>query len=391
MYFYNKARTALFWGGTALILYGVIAHVPMFIHAKSMGFRMVGMPMDNTMLLGMLGIFIGLASAFYGLMRPLSAHPKGILLSDAAIEKAINNKPIGRMQRLILVLLTAAIALDIMKPATLGLVIPGMRAEYGLTESQVFLLPLVALIGTTVGSILWGLLGDRMGRRAAILLSALMFIGTSVCGAMPTFEWNLVMCGLMGMSAGGLLPITFALIAEITPNSSRGWIMVLVGGTGTSIGYLAAVQNAALLEPLFSWRSLWFAGIPSGLLLIFLNKLIPESPRFLASQGRISEAKKTLAQFGIKIDDLVLGASAREIQQEKQFDSQQPSHKAHLVSILTMGLTLCGTAWGITNFGFLLWLPENLRASGWQTVRFFLYRVSLSLLGYTRKLAAEVR
>jgi hypothetical protein len=85
-------------------------------------------------------------------------------------------------------------------------------------------LPLTALIGTTAGSILWGLLADSFGRRAAILLSALMFIGTAICGVMPSFEWNLVMCFLMGASAGGLLPMTFTLMAEMIPAKHRGWL-----------------------------------------------------------------------------------------------------------------------------------------------------------------------
>src|SRR5690606_10094630 len=118
-------------------------------------------------------------------------------------------------------------------------------------------LALVALIGTTVGSIVWGRLADVFGRRAGILLSALMFIGTSICGAMPTFEWNLVMCFLMGASAGGMLPIAFTLMAETVPAAHRGWLLVALGGVGTSAGYLLASGFAAILEPLCSWRVLW--------------------------------------------------------------------------------------------------------------------------------------
>src|SRR3546814_17018785 len=83
---------------------------------------------------------------------------------------------------------------------------------------------------TTVGSIVWGRLADVCGRRAGILLSALMFIGTAICGAMPTFEWNLVMCFLMGASAGGMLPIAFTLMAETVPAAHRGWLLVALGG-----------------------------------------------------------------------------------------------------------------------------------------------------------------
>ena len=181
--------------------------------------------------------------------------------------------------------LIVALAVDVMKPATLGFVMPGMTAEYAISRETGALLALVALTGTTVGSVLWGRIGDLFGRRAAILLSALMFMGTAICGAMPTFGWNLVMCFLMGASAGGLLPIAFTLMAETIPANHRGWLLVALGGLGTSAGYLLAAGAAALLEPLFSWRSLWLLGLPTGALIIVLNRWIPESPRFLSNMG----------------------------------------------------------------------------------------------------------
>src|SRR3546814_7869293 len=71
-----------------------------------------------------------------------------------------------------------------------------------------------------------------------------MFSGTAICGAMPTFEWNLVMCFLMGASAGGMLPIAFTLMAETVPAAHRGWLLVALGGVGTSAGYLLAAGRS---------------------------------------------------------------------------------------------------------------------------------------------------
>ena len=198
--------------------------------------------------------------------------------------------------KLVLVLLVA-LAVDVLKPATLGFVMPGMTGEYGISRETAGVLPLVALTGTTVGSVAWGRLADLFGRRSAILLSALMFIGTAICGAMPSFEWNLAMCFLMGASAGGLLPIAFTLMAETVPARHRGWLLVALGGLGASAGYLLAAGAAAWLEPVFSWRSLWLLGLPTGLIIIFLGRFIPESPRFLAGAGLQDEARAVLARF----------------------------------------------------------------------------------------------
>ena len=81
-------------------------------------------------------------------------------------------------------------------------------------------------------------------------------------------------------------------MAEIVPVRLRGGIGVLMGGIGTVGGYLAASAFAAWLEPEFGWRILWLIGLPTGVILIMLNRYIPESPRFLLAQGRTDEAHR---------------------------------------------------------------------------------------------------
>src|SRR6202008_2192259 len=166
--------------------------------------------------------------------------------------------------------------IDVMKPAALGFVVPGMIDEYHVSKATVAWLPFSALTGTFMGSILWGLLADIYGRRASILLSSVMFVGTSICGAMPDFWWNVAMCFLMGAAAGGLLPVAYALLAETMPTRHRGWALVLVGGLGGIGGVPAASGLSAELQPHFGWRILWFLNLPTGLILIVLNGFLPE-------------------------------------------------------------------------------------------------------------------
>jgi len=248
----------------------------------------------------------------------------------------------------------------VMKPASLGFVTPGMRIEYGVDSATVALLPLSALIGTASGSFIWGALADFYGRRASILLSSVMFVGTSICGAMPSFWWNVAMCFLMGAAAGGMLPIAYALLAEIMPTRHRGWSLVLVGGIGTIGGYFAASELSALLQPFFGWRIMWFLNLPTGLLLIALSPLIPESARFLQHVGRFDEARATLARFGAVI---------KRKPEEAQSDAAGAREAVvaattHGLLGTTIALTLAALAWGFVNFGVLLWLPSSLVAEG---------------------------
>lgn len=349
----------LFWGGCTFILIGVLSHIPMFLCAAPMGFHMAGMPMSTTMLTGMMLIPVGLFFSGYGLVTDCSKEDS-IKKHDIQLHIA-DDIPLNLEHCKLICALFVAVAVDVMKPATLGFVIPGMTNEYGISDRTAGALVFVALTGTAIGSVIWGVASDRYGRRATILLSALMFIGTSICGAMPSFGWNLAMCFLMGLSAGGLLPITFALMAETVPSRHRGWTLVALGGLGTGAGYLLASGAAAILEPTYSWRSLWLLGLPTGFLIILLKKYIPESPRYLARKGRLQEARSVLARFGGSISPGINNVTQESIAGTEQGFNALIKGRYSLIS---GGLVIAGLAWGIVNFGFLLWLPTNLRDLG---------------------------
>jgi putative MFS transporter len=314
----------------------------------------------------MLAILGGLALATYGIV-PLG---RGAVPSSRAVHvrvRALDGARLTPQHWGLLFILGVALIVDVMKPATLGFVVPGMKSEYGVTTKQIASLPLVALIGTTVGSMLWGVLSDRVGRRAAILLASILFIGTSICGFMPSLGWNIVMCGLMGLSAGGMLPIVYALMTESMPARNRGWLVVLHGGLGTAGGYLVASGLATLLEPHFTWRILWFAGLPTGLMLLVLNRWIPESPRFLLARGRTAEAQDVMRRYGVTVtedeDDVAepvpAAPNAHEAGRSRVLTLFRAPYLPHTVSIGTYGL-----AWGLVNWGFITFTPTILRDRG---------------------------
>jgi len=318
------------------------------------GFRLVGMPMGTGMLVGMALIVLGVVAAAYGLL-PGRGGERASIGSVVPPEDA----PLTQAHWVQIALVGVALVVDVMKAATLGFVTPGMRAEYSLSASAVALLPLSGLTGTTIGSIIWGRLADIYGRRASILLAAVMFVGTSICGAMPSFSWNIVMCFMMGLAAGGMLPVANALLAEIMPTKHRGWCLVLLGGVGTIGGYFATSELSALLQPHFGWRIMWLVGFPTGLLLVILSPLLPESARFLLEMGRIEEAAQTLARYGalIVLDRGPKATPATAIRANVQ---RPPDSGAGL----GIALTLAALAWGLINFGVLLWLPSALMAEG---------------------------
>ena len=358
--FANWRRSLAFWAGSAMVATGVVLHLPMFLMGRSMHFRLAGMPMSTGMLIGMGLIVAGFGFAAYGLL------PTGRQQQIGSVSVVPpEDTPLTKAHWIQIALISVALVIDVMKASSLGFVVPGMRVEYGLSFSAVAVLPFVALIGTTVGSLMWGMLADIYGRRAAILLAAVLFVGTSICGAMPSFTWNIVMCFIMGLAAGGMLPVANALLAEIIPTKHRGWCLVLLGGIGTVGGYFATSECSALLQPFFGWRIMWLLGFPTGIALVALSPLLPESARFLIQMGRVREAESMLARYGAAIKtDVVAAMQAKTSDVIAAVEEPNSSVSLRPFLGLAAALTLAALAWGLVNFGVLLWLPSSLMAEG---------------------------
>lgn len=341
--------------GCIAVTAGVCAHLPMFVMARSMNYRLAGMPMDSAMLVGMALIVLGTLVAAYGLL-PRNLGAQRAAAADIVVA-APEDAPLSAAHWGLMAVLVIALVIDVMKPASLGFTVPGMISEYGVPKRTVSLVPFFALAGTVTGSVLWGWMADIYGRKASILLSAIMFVGTSICGAMPSLAWNIAMCFMMGAAAGGMLPVTYALLAEMMPSRHRGWSLVLVGGLGAVGGYFAASGTSAVLQPIFGWRILWLANLPTGLTLVLLAALIPESAKFLLARGRLAEADAVMRRFGAKAGNAAAITSA----QRQGSDA--------LTGIALYGklaaLSLCALSWGLVNFGLLLWLPADLVAKGY--------------------------
>ncbi|GAA3885771.1 MFS transporter [Sphingomonas limnosediminicola] len=342
--------------GVIAVTGGVLMHAPMFLMGRHNHFVLAGMPIGWDMILGMIAIVGGIGIAAYGLL------PRDIASQLAASQDIVvtppEDAPLGRAHWMLMAVLVIALIIDIMKPATLGFTLPGMMSEYRVTKSTVSLFPFSALVGTVVGSIVWGILADIYGRKASILLSAVMFVGTSICGAMPSLAWNVGMCFMMGAAAGGMLPVTYALLAEMMPSKHRGWSLVLVGGLGAVGGYFAASGFSALLQPFFGWRILWILNLPTGLSLVLLGAFIPESAKFLLARGRRQEARQVMERFG---------SNARHVRVAEQIALQRGQSVA-LTGPAFFGklfaLSLAAACFGLINFGLLLWLPADLVAKG---------------------------
>jgi putative MFS transporter len=360
-----RNRTA-FVVGVVAVTVGVGLHLPMYLQARDMHYVLRGMAVDAPMLAGMALIVAGLALAAYGLILPASARDRS--KGQPLRVEALDDAPLSRAHVGLLLVLAAAVTIDVMKPSALGFVVPGMAREYGLKsplnpagDVPVSLLPLFGISGTVVGSFAWGWLGDRVGRRSSMLLAGLIFIGTSICGCMPSYQWNFAMCFLMGVGVGGMFPIAFTLLAETIPRRHRGWVLVLIGGDVMG-AYFITSWLASALTPEFGWRILWLIGLPTGLALVMLNRWMPESARFLLAHGRDREAREVMARYGARVVDAPRDdVPTTEAGRWRVLGSSGFRGSSAIVVALGVGV-------GFMTFGFQLWAPVNLQQLGFSEI-----------------------
>jgi putative MFS transporter len=349
-----------FWLGVLACATGVGLHLPMYLGSRDMGYHMAGMAPDSSMIIGMVLIVVGLILSLYGLVPRGSA---AIRRQVAQIRvRALDDAKLRWPHVALLIAMALAITIDVMKPTTLSFVAPGVAKEYGLKSPvnplghiPVTWLPLAGITGTVIGSFLWGWVGDRIGRRASILFAGILFVSTSICGAMPGFQWNIAMCFAMGIGAGGMLPIAFALIAETIPARHRGWLIVLIGGDVAG-AYVITSWLAGALTPEFGWRILWLIGLPTGLLLIALNRWIPESPRYLLATGQRSAAEAVMKKYGAAV-----------VPENVVTHEGQPTYRVLFRRPFvgpTVAVTLLAVAVGLLTYGFQFWVPTNLQHLG---------------------------
>ena len=360
-----------FWFGVTAVTVGVVLHLPFYFSARHEQYVLVGKRPDPSMWFGMGLIFVGLAATAYGLFPRLSEVSRGYVSKIKV--RAMDEAPIKPAHVGLLLVMAAAITIDVMKPTTLAFIAPGAAKEYGLRSPlnphasalPIALYPLFGIGGTVCGSFLWGWFGDKIGRRASILLAAIIFIAVAVCGAMPVFEANLAVCFVMGLGVGGMLPITFALMAETIPARHRGWLMVLIGGDVAGAYIITSWLASTIGAPdRFGWRILWWASLPTGLVLLLLNHWIPESPRFLLQHGRDEEAKVIMERYGavvVEEEDSLLNV-------EKDIRSRFAQLFSRPFTGLSIMLLLLGLGIGIVQFGFQQWIPSNLQKLGFTSV-----------------------
>ncbi len=204
----------------------------------------------------------------------------------------------------------------------IGFAAPALSAELKLSKIAMGQVFSVGLFGAMVGGFLFGWLGDRYGRRPAIIAATFGFGFLTIAnGFAHDFTSLVALRFALGVMTGGMLPLCWALNIEYAPKHYRATVVTMVM-IGYSAGIAAGGPIALWLIPAYGWPSVfYFGGVLSLMAGAVLVWKLPESLRFLVAKDRApSEIAANLKRF---VPDFVLPANPRFVAADEEGHSRE--------------------------------------------------------------------
>lgn len=251
-----------------------------------------------------------------------SAAP-GLAASPGGLAEAMDRIGWTRVHWAIALMVLAGMFFDALEQDTTGAIIEGLKASFGMNTADLALLNTIMIVGGLVGRIGTGYLADRKGRRYALAFNLLLYTLGGLLSAVAPNEFFLqVTRFIVGVGLGGEFTVGLTLVAEIVATRYRGTVAASLnigsGGVGNFVAFglffiVLGPLNDSLGGTSTSWRWLYVMLALPALLVVVIRRYMPESPRFLLSQGRVEEANAALTVLAS--GRLARGGAPIEVQQ----------------------------------------------------------------------------
>ncbi len=149
----------------------------------------------------------------------------------------------------------------------------------------------LTFVGMTIGSLITGFVGDKFGRRFTYQINLLIFGLASLAAAFAQDMPQLIICRFVqGLGLGAEIVVGYSTLTEFVPPATRGrWLAV--HGVPDGVRFPVTAILSYLIIPTFGWRPMFIIAGIGSLIVWYLRKNLPESPRWLEAQGRTAEAE----------------------------------------------------------------------------------------------------
>src|SRR5919112_1858309 len=242
---------------------------------------------------------------------PAEASAPGVIRS--LIPARIDRLPWSPFHTRMVVALGVAWILDGLEITVAGAVAAALTSDdtLGLSTTQVGLMSTVYLAGEVAGALFFGSLADRLGPRKLFIITLAVYLIGSGLTAFTLSNgagWLVFLYAtrfIAGMGIGGEYAAINSAIDELIPARFRGRVDLMVNGTywaGAIIGTLGTFIFLNKLEPNIGWRVAFLLGPVLGLVIIFVRRNLPESPRWQVMHGHEADAEKTISYIEHEVE-----------------------------------------------------------------------------------------
>lgn len=278
------------------------------------------------------------------------------------VEEVLREGGLSRFHKKAILVTGAAWTFVAMEILLVGFVAPIFAGLWGLDGRMQGLVNSAALAGSLCGSLVLGRTADRIGRRAIFQYSILWYAAFTALTALSWGPWSVMTFRfLAGLGLGGMLVVDPSMLTEYLPPQRRGRLLVFLD-FWWPVGLLVATGlSYVFLGPNFnrfgdwSWRYLFLAASFPAFLAFVARRTLPESPYFLARQGRTKEAAEVLTE--------ITGRSVDEAEFSAPEESRSSMRELFAIRLRSRAVTtaLIWIALNISYYGLFLWLPFVLQ------------------------------
>lgn len=220
----------------------------------------------------------------------------------------LDRLPWTRFHWLVVVGLGVSWILDGLEIQLVSLISPALtdKRTFALSNGEAGFLGSMYLIGEVVGALVFGRLTDKLGRKKLFIITLGIYLVGSGLGGFSWNYWSLLICRFIaGTGIGGEYTAINSAIDELIPSHYRGRVDIAVNGTywgGAAIGSALGLYLFSSHVPIdWGWRIAFFIGPLLGLIIIFLRRTIPESPRWQMTHGYAEQAERTVDEIEERI------------------------------------------------------------------------------------------
>ena len=210
------------------------------------------------------------------------------------IAERIERLPLGRFHRRFIALVSLGNFFDLYDIFIVAYIGAALQQSGFLTLRQFTLFVAAGFLGMFVGTVVFGMGSDRMGRRSAFILLLLIYSVFTFVGAFaPTAAWLIALRFFAGVGIGAEIVVIDTYVTEVVPGRARGRYVAITQVAGFCAVPVAAVLSRLLVPTHFlmsGWRWVMVIGASGALLTWWFRRRLPESPRWLESRGRVAEA-----------------------------------------------------------------------------------------------------